>query len=300
MSTLTILRGISGSGKSTWARSQNAVVVSRDDLRETFFPNFTSEEYYKSPLLRDMEETITRIQDATIAALLQAGKDVIVDNTNVEWKYVKALAKIGYAAGADVRIKLFDVPLGRALTNAEARANAGGRLVEPHIIRKQHDRLQGTKDKQLDEPVEVKPYHGTPGKPKAFLVDVDGTLAHMHNRSPYDWKKVGEDHVDEIIADIVFNLGVDSDYTCIVMSGRDSECLDETIEWLNEHAIPWQHLYMRAEKDMRRDDIVKAELFDKYVRDNFDVKFVLDDRDQVVRMWRKMGLTCLQVAEGNF
>lgn len=300
MSTLTILRGVSGSGKSTWARQQNAVVVSRDDLRETFFPNFTPEEYYKSPLLREMEDSITRIQDATIASLLEAGKDVIVDNTNVEWKYVKALAKIGQAAGADVNIKLFDVPLGRALTNAEARANAGGRLVEPHIIRKQHERLQGTKDRQLDEPVVVKPYHGTPGKPKAFLVDVDGTLAHMHNRSPYDWKKVGDDHLDEVIADIVFNLGVDSDYTCVVMSGRDAACLDETMDWLDRHAIPWKHLYMRAEGDMRRDDIVKAELFDKYVRDNFDVQFVLDDRDQVVRMWRKMGLTCLQVAEGNF
>ena len=302
MSTLTILRGVSGSGKSTWARQQNAVVVSRDSLRAAMWPDVSDEDYYKADkgMLMTREQEVTLVQDATIGAALKMGRDVIVDNTNIEWKYVKALANLGYKAGADVKIKVFDVPLGRALTNAEARANAGGRLVEPHIIRKQHDRLQGTKDKTLEPPVEVKPYTGTPGKPKAFLVDIDGTLAHMHNRSPYDWKKVGDDHVDEIIADIVFNLGVDSDYTCIVMSGRDAECLDETMDWLDRHAIPWKHLYMRAEKDMRRDDIVKAELFDKYVRDNFDVKFVLDDRDQVVRMWRKMGLTCLQVAEGNF
>ena len=238
-------------------------------------------------------------------AIQRLGKDVIADNTNVEWKYVKALAKIGQAAGADVNIKLFDVPLGRALTNAEARANAGGRLVEPHIIRKQHERLQGTKDRQLDEPVVVKPYHGTPGKPKAFLVDVDGTLAHMSGRSPFEWKRVGEDAVDEIIADIVLDLATGHQsmgerWNVIVMSGRDAACKYETMDWLDKHSIPWDRLFMRGENDMRPDNIVKAELFDRYVRDNFDVKFVLDDRDQVVRMWRKMGLTCLQVAEGNF
>ena len=27
---------------------------------------------------------------------------------------------------------------------------------------------------------------------------------------------------------------------------------------------------------------------------------VLDDRNQVVKMWRENGLTCLQVAEGDF
>lgn len=48
------------------------------------------------------------------------------------------------------------------------------------------------------------------------------------------------------------------------------------------------------------DYIVKAELFDKYVRHNYNVIGVLDDRTQVVNMWRSMGLTCLQVAPGDF
>jgi hypothetical protein len=58
-------------------------------------------------------------------------------------------------------------------------------------------------------------------------------------------------------------------------------------------------LYMRQDGDFRRDDIVKQEILDKYI-DKDRVLFVLDDRDQVVDMWRRNGLTCFQVAEGDF
>ena len=57
---------------------------------------------------------------------------------------------------------------------------------------------------------------------------------------------------------------------------------------------------MRPAGDRRRDSIVKAELFDRKVRDEYRVLVVLDDRKQVVDMWRSLGLTCLQVAEGDF
>ena len=56
---------------------------------------------------------------------------------------------------------------------------------------------------------------------------------------------------------------------------------------------------MRQDGDFRRDDIVKQEILDKYI-DKDRVLFVLDDRDQVVDMWRRNGLTCFQVAEGDF
>lgn len=302
MPKLTIMRGISGSGKSTFAQNLPGIKVSRDTLREAFFPMPVAD-YYRADkdVLRERENTITRIQDATIESLLRAGKDVVVDNTNIEWKYVKALANIGYACGADVELKVVDVDVHTATARDLNRKMEGGRYVGHEVIFKQYRRFQGTKDKQLDPPHVVKPYHGTPGKPKAFLVDIDGTLAHMTTRGPFDWKRVGEDHLDEIVAEIVKSLAAGSDYKVIIMSGRDSACRRETIKWLIWNGLGWyDELFMRAEGDMRKDNIVKAELFDKHVRDNFDVDFVLDDRDQVVRMWRQMGLTCLQVAEGKF
>ena len=42
------------------------------------------------------------------------------------------------------------------------------------------------------------------------------------------------------------------------------------------------------------------EIFENDIRPYYNIDYVLDDRNQVVEMWRSIGLTCLQVAEGNF
>jgi predicted kinase len=303
MAKLTILRGVSGSGKSTWAEAQagNPVIVSRDRIRLGIFGS-NDQDYYTVPkeVLSRKENLVTKIQDEAIEQALRAGMDVIVDNTNVTMKFVNPIAAIGYRCGAQVEVEVFDVPLSMAISRNKQRKMLGGRFVPESVIRDQHSRLQSSKNAQLTEPQVVRPYNGTSGKPKAFMVDIDGTLAHMRDyRGPFDWHKVHLDDVDETIANIVWRLG-GPDMTIIVMSGRDASCYRETLEWLDKHEIPYDHIFMRPEGDMRKDNIVKAELFDTYVRDNFDVQFVLDDRDQVVEMWRAMGLTCLQVAPGNF
>ncbi len=121
-------------------------------------------------------------------------------------------------------------------------------------------------------------------------------------RSPFDWARVGEDDVDVVIAELVnvlasTNFALDmGHYKVIVMSGRDAVCRDETMEWLDNAGIQWDYLFMRAEGDNRPDNIVKAELFDTDVRDNFDIQFVIDDRWQVCKMWLQMGLKVLNVS----
>lgn len=311
MAKLTILRGLSGSGKSTWADAQfGAVVVSRDSLRFALFGS-DGPDYYRRPDLRACEDMITTVEHEAIRAGLASGKHVISDNTNIEWQYVKPIAAIGFKMGADVEVKVFDVSLPVAKAQNKRRALMGGRDVPNEVIEKQHARFQQTKKVKLVKPEtqEVIPYTGTPGMPKAFLVDIDGTLAHMRDyRGPFDWHKVGLDDADEVIADIVNDFGNvrvnyphgGFKYDVIVMSGRDEACRKETEDWLLRHDIAYDHLFMRPEGDMRKDNIVKHELFNEHVRDNFDVQFVLDDRQQVVDMWREMGITCLQVAEGNF
>lgn len=304
--TLEILRGVSGSGKSTYARARaatGAVVVSRDDLRVAFFGS-DGPDYYTVPkdVLRSREDYISTVEQAAIKGALLSGKDVVSDNTHTMMKYVNRVAKIGYSVGANVEMKVFDIPLREAVARVEARANFGGRDVPVDAIKRQHDQLAGSKNATLVRPPEVKPYHGTPGEPKAFLVDIDGTLAHMRDlRGPFDWAKVGVDEPDEVVIEILdLLMWYTEPYNIIVMSGRDESCRAETEAWLVKHGITFDELFMRPEKDMRADNIVKAELFDKYVRDNYDVRFVLDDRDQVVEMWRSMGIKCLQVAPGDF
>jgi hypothetical protein len=84
------------------------------------------------------------------------------------------------------------------------------------------------------------------------------------------------------------------------MSGRKTATRQTTIDCLNRDDVPFDHLFMRADGDDRKDNIVKDELFEAHVRDHFDVQFVLDDRNQVVDMWRAKGIKCAQVAPGDF
>jgi hypothetical protein len=87
----------------------------------------------------------------------------------------------------------------------------------------------------------------------------------------------------------------------IFLSGRYEEFEAQTRKFLQKHLpeIPY-FLFMRKNGDKRKDFIVKLEIFNEKVRNNFDVQFVLDDRNQVVKMWRELGLDCFQVADGDF
>ena len=138
-------------------------------------------------------------------------------------------------------------------------------------------------------------------RPTAVLVDLDGTLAtRVTDRSPYDWQRVGEDAPVAAVVAAVRALHA-AGHPIIVLSGRDEECRRQTESWLTHHLdVPYEHLLMRRARDNRRDDVVKRELYERFVRKRYDILFVLDDRNQVVRMWRRLGLVCFQVADGDF
>jgi hypothetical protein len=149
----------------------------------------------------------------------------------------------------------------------------------------------------------VPPEHGL----NAILVDLDGTLCErlpeaQGGRSPYDETRVGEDTCCQAVLDTVL-LYAWTGARVIFMSGRSEACRDETVRWLNDHLpedLTYEALFMRPAGDTRRDWKVKYGLFNANVRERYRVRLVLDDRDQVVRMWRALGLPCFQVAEGNF
>jgi hypothetical protein len=86
----------------------------------------------------------------------------------------------------------------------------------------------------------------------------------------------------------------------VIVSGREAICKPETEQWLADNGIRYDELYMRAAEDKRDDRIVKQEIYEANIKPRFNVRFVLDDRDRVVKMWREQGLKVLQVAEGDF
>lgn len=148
----------------------------------------------------------------------------------------------------------------------------------------------------------------------AYIVDVDGTLALMNGRSPYDPTKYHTDLPNKPVIDVVSAL-VYGDYAypaewrlpaLIVVSGRDDTYRDVTLSWLRSQGLDPQLLLMRPmawETDPRHktnDAVVKERLYHEYIEPHYNVLGVFDDRDRVVKMWRSLGLTCFQVAEGNF
>lgn len=137
-----------------------------------------------------------------------------------------------------------------------------------------------------------------PTLPKAVICDIDGTLARMVNRGPYDTTKYLDDKVVEIIHWSFARLAENA--ARIICSGRSEEHRDVTEQWLAGHGITYDHLFMRPTGDNRNDAIIKREIYEREIAGKYDIRLVLDDRNRVVDMWRSLGLTCLQVAPGDF
>lgn len=138
-------------------------------------------------------------------------------------------------------------------------------------------------------------------KPQAAIVDLDGTVALRGDRSPYDdTDRVLDDRLNRNVAIVVDALYL-AGYKIVFMSGRQERCRAATELWLARHFnFRPEGLYMRKDGDRRDDAIVKRELYETWVEPDLNVVVVIDDRDRVVAMWREIGLTCMQVAYGNF
>lgn len=135
---------------------------------------------------------------------------------------------------------------------------------------------------------------------KAIMVDVDGTVALRGDRSPYDETRVSKDTPNHPVLAVTRAMYLDG-HAVIFCSGRTEACREQTTAWLVKHfGWPFAALHMRSVGDQRKDSVVKRELYERHIRDAYDVTCVLDDRNQVVDMWRSIGLTVLQVAPGDF
>lgn len=127
---LIITRGLPGSGKTTWARTQPAWRVNRDDLRAMVLPTWPHGE-------PGHEEALTEAQHSAICALLLHGRDVIVDDTNLRQEHVDDLREIADQYGAEFVIKDFtDVPLETCLARDAVRSNPVGETVIRGMWRK--------------------------------------------------------------------------------------------------------------------------------------------------------------------
>lgn len=295
MQKVILTRGLPASGKTTWARQYIAdnsgwVRINKDELRLELLDGKWS---------RSAEATIIiPARNQRILDALAAGKSVIVDDTNLAPRHETEIRDlVSRRSGSlvnpvQIDVKDFEISVEEAIerdSKREGTARVGG-----NVIRGMARQFIKPAGPQI---VQIEPCIG----PDAIICDLDGTIAlHDGVRNVYDGSKCNLDNVNQPILYLLQAL-IGPITTIIFLSGREDKWRPETMEFFQRHNVPYHGmLHMRATGDKRKDNIVKQELFDQHVRGKFNVRFVLDDRNQVVDHWRAIGLTCLQVADGNF
>lgn len=293
MKTAIITIGVSASGKTTWAEKfvdlcnscssesdpsayPTWVNINRDDIRWSLIG---VRDWSKWNWKREKE--VSYIHASLIEQAANNGCNIVVSDTNLNPKFRNALIERLQSFGYTVEIKEFSVSFEEACARDTRRPNGVGYSV----IAKQMEQWVEYKNSNVANTYDE-------SLPSCAIVDIDGTLAHMHNRGAFDWDKVGDDIVDPVVRNIVNTAVVNKIF---VFSGRDSICREQTEKWLEDNFIQYDYLMMRPEGDFRKDTVVKREMFDNHIIGKYNVSFVIDDRPCVCRMWREMELKVLQV-----
>ena len=287
---ITIMRGLPGSGKSTYAKALLAQFpdaykrINRDELRlmlDNGIKNNGNEKFVK------------KMRDVLLMEALRAGKNVLIDDTNLSDKNLVRIKQLAQqfekesGKKVEIQVRNHDTPLETCIERDQKREKPVGE----QVIRQMYRQFYVGDDRYLPQDEKL---------PKALLCDLDGTLALMQNRNPFDASTCENDVLNPPIANLLKNyhqLG----FSILLLSGREDSYEIQTRNWLAKYEIPFQHLWMRKAKDPRKDSMVKKEFYETHIKPNYFVEFVLDDRNQVVDLWRdELRLPCLQVYYGNF
>ena len=309
MKKIIVTVGMSNSGKSTFANTtvqhnpDRYVVVNRDKIRELLFgyTETTISEYYTRNDVSAREKQVTRYEDTLINEALETGRIPIVDATHLKRTY---LERFKYW-NVEVEVMFFDVLLKEAQVRNESRL----RKVPADILKRQYNQYVGLRNDLDKNPIDFTPVEfdnfkiGDLGeKTPCYIFDIDGTVAEKGDRSPYAWLEVGKDSLKESVASAMIDLNNTTYFhppKIIVCTGRDAASLDETEKWLDKHNLRYDAIYIRPAGDQRADWIVKEEMWREIAIDHHIIG-MFDDRLQVVRRARALGLKVFNVEYNNF
>lgn len=274
MKKLIMTKGLPASGKTTFAKAAleehpgACKRVNKDDLRAMLDGGKWS---------RDNEKFVLAVRDQIIGAALDAGKHVICDDTNLAPKHRERLEQLAKQHGAALEVEDFThVSVEECIARDRKRPN----YVGEKTIRSMHEQF-------LEPAPPIVEYD--PKLPDCIIVDIDGTIAQMNGRGPYEWKRVGEDKPRREVIDAVVAHRSYWPVVLIIFSGRDECCREETKQWLAKTDLVGWFLYMRPEGDMRPDTVIKREMHDAHIAGKYNVKAIFDDRPQVIRLWQSLG-----------
>jgi len=291
------LIGIPAAGKTTWAKAyvknnSNWTRINRDDFRF-----MTKDAPVCEPKIEDM---ITEMVGDAVLTALRYKQNVIIDSTNLKSRYIMQLVKMVEEV-ADVEYQIFDISIDKAIERDNAREKKVGEAVIKKMFKDYKNLLDSFNFTHISKRAKIyKEPIFDPKLPDAYIFDIDGTTAHMSNkRGPFDWLQVDKDDIDIVIARQI-KLHKKNGDKVIFVSGRDESARTKTEEWLQFYGLEYDGLFMRPKDDYRKDSLIKKEIYENVLFGKYNIIAVYDDRDQVVRTWRELGIKVFQVEYGNF
>jgi hypothetical protein len=285
---------------------ENLVIISADDIRRLLHATYDFSEPHK-------EKFVWEMHNVMVDKALRSGKDVIVHNTNISIRNVAPIHKAFKRMCEFYIVDFTDVPVDVCLANDLKRIDTPGYVGEGIVNRffktftkelgKKHwNRFEFLTPLEANRILSQEPsikeiavYIPDEDLPDALLLDIDGTLANIGDRNPFDHTKYHLDNLNHAISKLTAAFT-----KTIVITGRDNRHREVTTKWLADHGVYYERLIMRPEGDVRPDYIVKQELFFAEIAPYYNAQLVVEDRKQVVEMWREIGLLCAQVDEGDF
>ena len=287
MKTLYITKGISCSGKTTWAEAKvnsdlklgiTTVNINRDYIR---FTNVKPESNWKTyKFTKENETKVTEIANTEVLEAVSNGSNIIISDTNLNPKYLSYWQSFATSHNYKVEIVDFEVTLEEAWKRDSLRANGVGHS----IIYQQMQKYQK---------LNYRVYKPNPDLPSAIIVDLDGTVADKGTRHAFAWMEVGNDAPRSLIITMILAVAKEHNAQILFTSGRDNICRDLSASWIEKHiGIKKEDvkLFMRPNDDYRKDTLVKEEIFWRDINPYYNVIGAFDDRPCIVRLWNLIGI----------
>ncbi|WJZ28120.1 polynucleotide kinase [Serratia phage 92A1] len=295
--TVILTVGAPGSGKTTWAeefvrKQPGAINLNRDSFRASLF----AREPFKRPT-KYQEQCVTDAQFAAAEALLakDTTRYVVISDTNLNPSTVQRWKQLTEKLKVNFQEQFFDVDFEELKRRNARRGNAS---VPSAVVRDFYLKMSKRMRHYVYEPDVT--------LPKAIIYDLDGTLAIHDGRSPYDLELLSTDKPNYMVIEHLKAMQRQG-FVIITASGRESgtskepsKYYDGTLKWLSDNGVNSDLHIQRTQGDSRPDWIVKMELFKNQIASKYQVVLCVDDRDQVIDMWRSIGLEAWQVNYGDF
>lgn len=305
MSKIIIMQGIQGSGKSTWAKNWVAenptqrVRWNNDSIREMFGVYWVPE--------RESLNALDPMKVAFLEKFMSSNYDIVIDDMNLNPKTTKgieALIKVlnnKLGVEYEVEYHLMTTPLNVCIERDSKRPNPIGEKVIKDTFKRYQSYLVSEANKA--ELAKRIPFNDS--LPTTIIVDIDGVVAFNTSGRPFFGPECNanlhKDVYDRQMGSIIKYVGNEGCDVITFLTGRNESAREETGKWINTYLGPVVpcRLIMRPEGDRSPGPECKKRLYEENVKGKYNVIAVFEDQDKNVKMWRDLGLLCLQTNNGG-